>query len=62
MYNTIIVLSSTKSALFTRSLSRRENIGIIEASVFPDPVGATRRQFCIREITGIEISCIFVKF
>jgi hypothetical protein len=56
MYNTIMALSSTKSALFARSLSRRDKIGIIEASVFPDPVGATRRQFCIREITGIEIS------
>ena len=51
-----------KLGFLVRSFSRIENIGIIEASVLPEPVGATSKQFCIREITGIEILCIFVNF
>ena len=62
IYNTIISSLSFKVFLAALLFSKSENIGIIDASVFPEPVGATKRQFFIRAITGIEIFCIFVKF
>jgi hypothetical protein len=30
--------------------------GMTAASVFPDPVGATNRQFSLREITGSALA------
>jgi hypothetical protein len=37
-----------------------EKTGITAASVFPDPVGATKRQLILRAITGIALPWIVV--